>query len=92
MRQKRTPSTLHEPMKAVSRTPAEIPRLCVSFFTLPYHPCFLLFVHVWRIETWKWKPKALPVRGPVHTKTIVNANTSTRIFLSPSTRRRSSFT
>ena len=31
-------------------------------------------------------------RGPVHTKTIVNANDSKRIFLSPSTRRRSSFT
>ena len=30
--------------------------------------------------------------GPVHTKTIVNANDSKRIFLSPSTRRRSSFT
>ena len=30
--------------------------------------------------------------GPVHTKTIVNANASKRIFLSPSTRRRSSFT
>ena len=28
----------------------------------------------------------------VHTKTIVNANVSKRIFLSPSTRRRSSFT
>ena len=30
--------------------------------------------------------------GPVHTKTIVNANASKRIFLSPSTRKRSSFT
>ena len=30
--------------------------------------------------------------GPVHTKTIVNANDSKRIFFSPSTRRRSSFT
>ena len=30
--------------------------------------------------------------GPVHTKTIVNANDSKRIFLSPSKRRRSSFT
>ena len=30
--------------------------------------------------------------GPVHTKTIVNANDSKRIILSPSTRRRSSFT
>ena len=30
--------------------------------------------------------------GYVHTKTIVNANDSKRIFLSPSTRRRSSFT
>ena len=30
--------------------------------------------------------------GPVHTKAIVNANVSKRIFLSPSTRRRSSFT
>ena len=29
---------------------------------------------------------------PVHTKTIVNANASKRIFLSPSTRKRSSFT
>ena len=29
--------------------------------------------------------------GYVHTKTIVNANNSKRIFLSPSTRRRSSF-
>ena len=30
--------------------------------------------------------------GPVHTKTIVNANARKRIFLSPSTRRQSSFT
>ena len=30
--------------------------------------------------------------GPVHTKTIVNANASKRIFLSPFTRKRSSFT
>ena len=30
--------------------------------------------------------------GPVHTKTIVNANDNKRIFLSPSTRRRSSCT
>ena len=30
--------------------------------------------------------------GPVHTKTIVNANASKRIFLSPSTRKRLSFT
>ena len=30
--------------------------------------------------------------GPVHTKTIVNANDSKRIFLSLSTRRRSSLT
>ena len=32
------------------------------------------------------------VLGPVHTKTIVNANASKHIFLSPSTRKRSSFT
>ena len=36
----------------------------------------------------------LPILGPIHLKTIVNANASKRIhvFLSPSTRKRSSFT
>ena len=33
-----------------------------------------------------------PLLDPVHTKTIVNANASKRIFLSSSTRKRSSFT
>ena len=52
-----------------------------------------------KLTNYIWENEYIPflfprrgVLGPVHKKTIVNANARKRIYLSPSTRKRSSFT
>ena len=62
-------------------------------FSLPSPLCLLklpfLFIITWELTI---NFRQIDFSHPVHTKTIVNANAGKRIFLSPSTRRRSSFT